>query len=118
MSLAQPDLFGNEPRVNERGLTERQQAAYDLVTRGGATSDEVGANWHAIKSKHAADQRCRFCADEGASVLHSKALAPLVIRKRGGIWQPRNPSDVVRAPSTGLIATSEQDPDLNPWADL
>lgn len=117
MKLAQPNLFGDEP--DEHGLTERQRAAYDHIrhTPGGATADEVGAHLHARKHKHAADVRCRFCAEEGASVLHSKALGPLVIRRRGGHWQPRNPADAPPAESGGVIAVSHHVPD-NPFADL
>lgn len=113
--LLQPNLFGEEPHE----LTDRQQAAWDLVraTDGGATADEVGAAWHAIKGKHAADVRCRFCAEEGASVLRSKALHDKVIRRRNGVWQPRNPEDAETAAS-GVIATNEPDQSLNPFADL
>lgn len=88
-------------------LTARQQSAWDIVrlTAGGSTADEVGAAWHHARGKHNPDERCKFCAEEGASVLRSKALAPLVVRRRGGRWEPRDPADRVRGESaqTGAI---------------
>lgn len=117
MKLAQPDLFGNEP--DEHGLTERQRAAWDLVrtTPGGVTADEVGASWHAHRGKHAEDQRCKFCAEEGASVLRSKALYPLVVRRRSGQWQPRNAADVHTAPEPRPEPT-DAELAANPFAGL
>jgi hypothetical protein len=118
VKLQQPDLFGNEPRE----LSDRQQAAYDLVcnTPGGVTADEVGANWHAIKGKHHPDVRCQFCADDGASVLRTKALAGKVVRRRGGQWEPSpadsaTVTDPVRKP---LREPSEAELQANPFVGL
>jgi len=64
-------------------LTERQQAAYDyLAAHDGVPVDELGANWHAIRGKHAAGARCDWCGQEGRDVVRSKALRPLVTYRR------------------------------------
>lgn len=116
--MSQLDVFGGHTR-DPGELTDRQQHAYDLVrtSPGGATADEVGAAWHAARGKHGPDERCKWCAEEGASVLRSKGLAPLIVRRRNGHWEPRNPEDT-ETRTSGLIATSEPDPSLNPFADL
>lgn len=98
----QPQLFGptTDPTAE---LTERQRHAYQQVcaTPGGAGADEVGAAWHEHRGKHGRDDRCQWCAKDGASVLRSKALAPLVTRRRGGSWQPRNRADAASSPDQG-----------------
>jgi hypothetical protein len=76
-------------------LTARQQAAWDLVrgTAGGCTAEEVGYHLHTLKGKHGVATTCTYCASEGLSVLRSKALRPLVIRRRTGLWEPREKAD-------------------------
>lgn len=105
-------------------LTGRQQLAFDYVReRGGVTADEVGAWLHAHRDKrpHSVDVRCDYCARDGRSVLTSKALGPLVTYKRapgGSLYIARDKADRVREQTGGLIATSDPDPETNPWADL
>lgn len=118
--MKQLDVFGGEARTREE-LTERQERVWAWIreTPGGLTADEIGARLHALRERrpHGADERCAWCVTAGRDVLRSKGLAPLVVRRRNGHWQPRDPQAAERAP-TGLIATSEPDPDLNPFADL
>lgn len=91
----QLSLTGDDRTLTDRGmLHERQQAGYDYVrAHAPVTADEVGANQHARRGKHAADERCRYCAMEGKSILRSKALRPLVMRRKDGTWVPRDPKD-------------------------
>lgn len=121
MKVEQTTLDGRAVTIsNGKQLTARQQLAYDMVRAAdrGVDADEIGAALHQIRGKHHADARCRFCGDEGRAVLTSVALKPLVTRKRAtGRWHPRNPADAPTRHS-GLIATSEPDPTLNPFADL
>jgi hypothetical protein len=64
-------------------LTERQQAAYDLIAASdGVDAGTIGSNWHALRGKHAADARCDYCDTDGRDVVRSKALAPLVTYRR------------------------------------
>lgn len=81
-------------------LTQKQARAYDLVrtTPGGITADELGAYFH----EHGPDVRCEFCARTGMGFLRSKGLGPLVIRRRGGMWQPRDGS------GAAVLAASSQ----------
>jgi hypothetical protein len=97
----------NQPRLvdvpAEPKLTERQALAWACIRCiAGITAEELGAILHANKTPaaHDVDSRCRFCKDEGLSILRSVALKPLVIRRRAtGLWEPRNPADRVRGPS-------------------
>ena len=117
MKPAQLDLDGHAPDPD--GLTAIQRAAYTLVcgSPGGATADEVGASRHADRGLHPADQRCRFCGETGDGILRSKTLAPLVIRRRGGMWQPRDPRDAVR-PAEPEREPSEAELRANPFVGL
>lgn len=85
-----------------RPLTVKQARALDLVksTPGGITADELGAHFHA----HGPDLRCDFCARTGLGFLRSKGLGPLVVRRRGGMWQLRDGTGtpVLPAPSSQL----------------
>lgn len=100
--LVQPTLIDIPPVEKPRELTERQQLAYEYVriTPGGVTADEVGAWLHAHKPPeqrpHGVDQRCIYCTRDGRSVLTSVAVSPLVIRRRGGKYEPRNKADRAR----------------------
>jgi hypothetical protein len=82
--------------VDGRPLTDRQQLAWDTIRlrEGGATSDEIGALMHDLRGRHLASSRCNYCAQEGRGVLTSRALRPLVTRKRNGYWTPRAGEDV------------------------
>jgi hypothetical protein len=92
-------------------LTAKQAFALELVTAAGpdgVTAEEVGAAWHAHKGKHPADRYCDWCFDAGRSVLRSKAVAPLVIRRRiSGRYQPRHPSTSLRKGSSNGQAVVE-----------
>jgi len=103
----------------EPKLTDRQRFAYESIQASdtGLYADEVGAILHERQGRHHQDQRCEWCARTGLDVLRSKAVAPLVIRRRSGLWQPRQRAEHAR-PATGVYATSEPDPELNPFADL
>jgi len=76
-------------------LTPRQEWAWRIVcaSAGGATAQEVGALLHSVKGKHWVTDPCEWCTSEGLSVLRSKALRPLVIRRRTGLWEPREKAD-------------------------
>jgi hypothetical protein len=84
----------------EPKLTPRQQAAWDYVRSvpGGAIASQVGGYIHQL-GKHPWTPWCEWCEAEGLSVLRSKALFPLVIRRRTGLWEPRNPADRARQAS-------------------
>lgn len=91
-------------------LTPRQQAAYTLIaTNDGVTADQVGANWHAIRGRHAAASRCEWCHTEGVSVVRTVALRPLVTYRRipgGNLYVLRDGTS--RGPIVGVDpATSE-----------
>lgn len=95
-------------------LTERQQAAYDLIkARHGVTAGQIGANWHAIRGKHSADGRCDYCETDGRDVCQSRALKPLVTYRRtpdGNLYILRGskPAAPARADDDGYDpATSE-----------
>lgn len=121
MTVEQTTLDGTAVTIsNGKQLTPRQQLAYNLVRAAerGVDTDEVGALLHERKGKHPADARCRFCGDEGRAVLTSVALKPLVTRRRAtGRWHPRSPAAATH-PASGVIATSEPDPRLNPFANI
>lgn len=79
--------------ANGKPLTEKQQRGYDLVrtTPGGITADELGAVFHGDRGRHHPDSRCEFCTSEGMGVLDSKAVGPLVVRRRAsGRYEPRD----------------------------
>lgn len=95
--IEQPDITGQVHTIGATGkpLTEKQQRGYDLVraTPGGITADELGAQLHADKGRHHPDARCKWCAEEGISVLDSKAVGPLVVKRRAsGRYEPRDGS--------------------------
>jgi hypothetical protein len=114
---AQLDVFGNAPDPD--GLTAIQRAAFELVrsSPGGVTADEVGAHRHADRGRHPADQRCDWCTETGTGILRSAKLAPLVIRRRGGMWQIRDPRDAVHTVPDRSEPT-EAELALNPFAGL
>lgn len=106
VTVEQPDLLGAVHTIgaNGRPLKPAQQVAYNLVrdTPGGVTADEVGAALHerlTTRWQHPADQRCLYCGDRGKQVLGSKAVGPLVIRRKGGKYELRNPESTTRAPA-------------------
>lgn len=86
-------ISGLEPGQDLRPLTPRQQAAYDYIASipGGVAADEIGAHLHHLRGKHAAGGRCDYCRAEGLSVTRSKALKPLLVRRRHGLVELRNP---------------------------
>jgi hypothetical protein len=75
-------------------LKPRQEAAWTYVKSraGGCTAVELGSYLHALRGRHPDGETCLFCVSEGNSVLRSKALRPLVIRRRTGRWEPRTPT--------------------------
>lgn len=96
------DGTGHTIGATGKPLTDKQQRGYDLVrdTPGGITADELGAIFHADRGKHHPDSRCVFCGNEGESVLESKALGPLVIKRRvSGRYELRDASERVPEPA-------------------
>ena len=61
-------------------MTEHQLVAWQMVTStpGGVFADEVGARVH----DHPDDERCIHCGQSGVSILKSKALRGLVIKRK------------------------------------
>lgn len=85
------------PAPTPTNLRPRQQLVWQLVreTPGGITADEAGALAHAhrVERPHSVDERCEFCATDGRSILASKALKPLVVKRRGtNKYECRNPA--------------------------
>lgn len=79
---------------------------------------EVGALIHSRREQraHDATARCFFCAVDGRAALRARNLRGLLIGRRDGRWYVRvRPS---ARPSSGVYATSEPDPSVNPFADL
>lgn len=73
-------------------LTVRQQAVLDAVTRAhpdSLESSEAGAVLHEMREgrwRHSRDDRCRWCAQEGKSVLEALRTKGLVsYRRRKGL---------------------------------
>lgn len=85
----QQTLDGTIVGANGRPLTDRQQLVYDLLANSetGLYAEEVGAYLH--HRLHRRDTYCEWCPADGRAVLTSKALGPLVVRWRGGLWQLR-----------------------------
>lgn len=113
--IEQPDITGTVHTIGATGkpLTEKQQRGYDLArsTPGGVTADEFGALEHARRGKHHPDSRCEFCTSEGMGVLDSKAVGPLVVRRRAsGRYEPRdgNATPAVPDGTEGSQAPSSQ----------
>lgn len=84
-------ITGDE-RVVE--LTRRQQHALEQIERheGGLQDDELGAVLHQYRSAHSADQRCRFCGQEGKSMGRELRAKGFVVRRRSGFWQSLRPA--------------------------
>lgn len=98
MTSDQPTLFKPPKPIPVIGnLTDRQAQAWELIrsTPGGVTADEIGAHLHSLQEKrpHPADERCMWCGTAGKEVATSAALKPLVVRRHGGKYEPRNPAD-------------------------
>ena len=89
--VEQLDLLGGALKLpngtlSERPLTDRQQHALDYLTAAGhtgRTADEVGAELCARRGKHAAGDRCVWCAKAGNEVLRA-------LRRHGKVKQLRN----------------------------
>jgi hypothetical protein len=84
------------PHASPVNLTPDQTIAWDLLrtTVGGVTAAQIGIAVHTQSgaSLHSADVQCNWCAARGLSLMRSKALKPLVIRRRAtGRWEPRDP---------------------------
>lgn len=83
-----------EPR-----LTPDQQLALDAIrdAKDGLDAGEIGALCHAAHGRHAPGNRCTWCRDRGLQLLRSKALKPLVVRRKSGLYQLRD-----QKPSGGI----------------
>lgn len=98
------DGRGHTIGATGKPLTDKQQRGYDLVksTPGGITADELGAIEHERRGRHHRDARCEWCTDEGRGVLESKAVGPLLVRRKAsGRYEPRDGSGT---PSVPVIA--------------
>jgi hypothetical protein len=74
-----------KPPPADGNLTLRQQSILDLVrthARDGVSSEQAGAHWHSLRSQHPPEDRCRFCRNDGGSILSA-------LRKRGLVKQRR-----------------------------
>lgn len=116
----QPSLFKPPAPVAVIGkLTTRQMQAWDYIRSvpGGVTADEIGALLHSLREDrwaHSTDARCDYCATTGREVATSAGLKPLVVRRRGGKYEPRRVEDravveAVAAPITELRGDSWED---------
>ena len=102
LSIPVPGLVDELHSKPDRKLGPRQEFILRRIReRGGIETDEAGALLHADRGKHPPDTRCRWCEQEGSSVLVSLRNRKLVIRRRTGLWELRNALDYER-PSAQL----------------
>lgn len=99
-------LFAPPPA--DGGLTWRQQSILDLVRchgQRGISSEMAGALAHSLRSKHSPEGRCRFCRDDGGSILTALRKRGLVKQRRAdGFWTtPSPPAEAGYDPSTAAI---------------
>lgn len=95
-------------------LTEKQQRGFDLAksTPGGITADELGAIEHELRGRHHRDTRCVHCAHEGIGVLESKAVGPLLVKRRAsGRYEPRDGSGTPVLPARASSSQLRELPD-------
>jgi hypothetical protein len=92
----QESLFklGN-PVTPLRALTDRQQEIYDLICAqpNGVEAIELGALMHAQSGRHTADEFCKWCPQDGGRALRERAIRQRVIRRAGGVYEPRLEAD-------------------------
>lgn len=104
--IEQPPLFtASDTILPLQRLTDRQARIYAWIvsTPGGVTSDELGAHMHADRGRHGEDDRCQWCAPDGASALQEKALRQRLIRRKvSGRWEPRDERERAAEPSPQL----------------
>jgi hypothetical protein len=96
------------PAGRRGGLTWRQQSVLDLVRRHGSNgipTEQAGALAHAQSSKHGPETRCRFCRDDGRSILAALRKRGLVKERRAdGFWTtPSAPPEVGYDPASAEI---------------
>jgi hypothetical protein len=96
-----------KPPPADGGLTWRQQSVLDLVRRHGSNgipTEQAGAFAHALSSKHGPETRCRFCRDNGRSILAALRKRGLVKQRRAdGFWTPSAQSEAGYDPATAEI---------------
>ena len=101
-------LFAPPPA--DGNLTWRQRSVLDLVRAHGSRgipSEQAGALAHAQSSKHGPEVRCRFCRDDGRSILAA-------LRKRGLVKQRRLPA--VAVSENGLQREAATQAGSNEWS--
>lgn len=87
-----------KPPPPDGKLTPKQHLVYHLLRANpdGITDTQAGVELHTNRGclwcRPA--RPCRYATDDGKAVLRSQALAPLVIRRRTGLWQLRQPVPV------------------------
>lgn len=100
----QLDLLTGKPAPPPlRPLTDRQKEILKLVEDSGTAGvmpADIGAAIHEWRSKHSADDRCRFCADDGLDALRALQKRKDVVRRKTGRWTVPKPKTVVNHGST------------------
>lgn len=73
-----------EPAVR---LTDRQEFARAAIERlGPIAADELGALLHERRGRHGAEERCRWCCQEGKTAGRELRAKGLVTLRRGEGW--------------------------------
>jgi hypothetical protein len=78
-------ILGEAPAGQRFG--PRQQLVFNALAERTLTDDEAGAIIHADRGNHDVDDRCRWCARDGRTVLASIRRHGLVVRRRTGQWE-------------------------------
>lgn len=107
MTDAQEPLFpAGRPVKPLRPLTERQAAIYRIICEqpDGIEAIELGAILHSNAGRHAPDEFCEWCGQDGSRTLKEKAIRRRLV-KRGAVYMPAIAADWVgreRPPSSQL----------------
>lgn len=102
-------LLGGPRTISRDGrpLTRRQELVLDLLREhpDGRDAAEIGAWLHAHRARrpHGVDDRCLYCASDAVGVLRSAGLRPLLIRRRTGMWQLREPDATAAGPDDAQL---------------
>lgn len=87
------------PGLQQQDLDQEAVIGLWVAVRSFDPADELGAQFHADAGKHHPDSRCEWCTSAGKSVLESKAVGPLLVRRRAsGRYEPRDGSGTAVVP--------------------